>query len=54
LRSLIETNSNIKNLSVDSYDNFTSYINSFKVYANVLNSVNESNITLLNETDTNK
>ncbi|XP_060839299.1 uncharacterized protein LOC132920684 isoform X2 [Rhopalosiphum padi] len=53
LRSLIETNSNIKNLSVDSYDNFTSYINSFKVYANVLNSVNESNITLLNETDTN-
>lgn len=54
LRSLIETNTDIKNLSVDSYDSFTSYINSFKIYANVLNSVNESNITLLNETDTNK
>lgn len=54
LRSLIETNKDIKNLSLDSYDSFTSYINSFKVYANVLNSFNVSNTTLLNETDTKK
>ncbi|KAL5232640.1 hypothetical protein ACI65C_000050 [Semiaphis heraclei] len=54
LRSLIETNKSIKNISVDPFTSFTSYINSFKIYANVLDSVDVSNITLLNETNINK
>lgn len=49
MRSLVNTNEEIKNLAVDTYNSFQSYINSFVVYDNVLNEINISdNITLDN------
>ncbi|VVC39287.1 Hypothetical protein CINCED_3A014100 [Cinara cedri] len=54
VQSLLETNNEIKNLSVDSYHSFHSYINSYMVYANVLNDINISETIEMNETQTKK
>lgn len=46
VRSLVETNKEITDLSVDNYLSFHSYINAFMVNANILNEINISNSSL--------
>lgn len=50
VRSLVETNKEITDLSIDPYSSFQSYINVFMVNANVLNGINVSDSALLDET----
>lgn len=50
IRSLVETNKEITDLSRDPYSSSQSYINAFMVYANVLNGINVSNSAPLDET----
>lgn len=54
VRCLLNTNKEIKNLSVDSYNSYHSYINSFVVYNNVLNEICISDSITLDNTDTKK